>query len=258
MTPASQLESPWYEGTFDRTWLAIYAHRGDEEADREAAAVIERLDLQVDDRILDVACGAGRHARGFARRGLRVTGVDLSEDLLEVAREASPLLPGRPNYMRRDARRLPFQRQFEAAVSMFTSIGYFDGPQDDREIFRGVARGLVRGGRFLLDFLNEAQVRADLVPEEEREVGPYLVRIRRHIADTRAGPAVVKRVEAHEPLSDRLEAAFSERVRLYTPKEIDCLLRAGGLEPVGEPLGDVYGAPFTEQAERYVRIAAAS
>ena len=75
-----------------------------------------------------------------------MTGVDLSEPMLEEARARSPNLPGTPLYVRWDARDLPFREQFDGAVSLFTSFGYFDDAEDDRRILRGVARALVPGG----------------------------------------------------------------------------------------------------------------
>lgn len=256
MPPASLPDAPWYKHAFDRTWLRIYAHRDDASADAEAGAVVERLGLGVGHSILDVGCGSGRHARGFARRGLLVTGVDLSRAMLDVAREKSPHLPGKPNYLRWDARKLPFRGQFDAAVSMFTSIGYTRSPRDDYDTFCGVARALKRGGHYLLDFLNEAQVRANLVAEDEKSIDTLRVTFRRRIAEhTTGGPMVIKDVEAVDARSGRVETSFQERVRLYTREDIDRLLRDAGLEPEGEPLGDVFGAPFSESAERLVRIA---
>jgi SAM-dependent methyltransferase len=256
MPQASSPEAPWFVRAFDRTWLTIYAHRGDEEAEAACPGIVRLLGARANDRVLDVGCGGGRYARALARRGLRVTGVDLSEDLLAVARTASPHLPGKPDYLRRDARHLPFARQFRAAISMFTSFGYFDDRADDLAIFRGVARALVPGGRFLVDYLNEARVRADLVAEEEVADGPLRLRFVRRIEDTPAGPCVFKRVEASEPESERVQAAFEERVRLYTCAEIDDLLAEAGFVPSGRPLGGVDGEPFDERAPRLVRLAA--
>ena len=255
MPLASLPDAPWYEGAFDRTWLRVYAHRSDEAAYREAGAIVDLLGLKPGDRILDVACGAGRHARGFARRGMRVTGVDLSRDLIAVAREQSPYLPGKPDFLRWDARRLPFVGQFDAAVSMFTSFGYFDTPKDDVAIFSGAARALVRGGRFLVDFLNEEEVRAHLVASEQEDLGTVRVRIGRRIGETPYGPAVFKQVEACDRDTGVVQAEFEERVRLYTREEIDGLLTAAGLVPTGAPLGDVFGAPFGPDAPRLVRVA---
>ena len=148
---ASRRESPWFVQAFERIYLHVYPHRDDTEAERHADVVLDLLDVRPGSRILDVGCGAGRHARALARRGVRVTGVDLSAELLEEARERSPGTPGSPTYIQWDARELPFRAQFEGAISMFTSFGYFEERADDLRLMQGVARALLPGSRFVVD-----------------------------------------------------------------------------------------------------------
>lgn len=256
MVQASPLDDPWFVQAFDHTWLRLYAHRDDTEAAAAAPGISKLLGLKPGQRILDVGCGGGRYARALADRGYRVTGVDLSADLLEVARENSPLLPGKPDYFRCDIRRMPFARQFHAAISMFTSFGYFDRREDDLAIFRGVHRALVSRGRFLVDFLNQSQVRAGLVAEEQRDDGIMRVDVERRIADGPFGPCVFKRIHASDSVSGVALASFEERVRLYTADEVDGLLEEVGFTPVGDRYGDVHGAAFDDAAPRLVRVVA--
>src|SRR5206468_2227743 len=99
-------------------------------------------DLGNGGRILDVACGAGRHTIDLAKRGYRVTGFDLSSPLLAEARKAARTAGVKPTFVQGDMRRLPYRNAFEAAISMFTSFGYFDRPEEDRQVLRGIARAL--------------------------------------------------------------------------------------------------------------------
>lgn len=255
MPQALRPSDPWFVKAFDRHWLRLYAHRDDAEAQARTGDIVRLLGVRAGHRVLDAGCGAGRYCRAFAARGFRVTGVDLSSDLLDVARESSPALPGAPQYHRGDVRQLPFFQQFEAAISMFTSFGYFEDRSDDVRIFQGIHRALVPGGRFVLDFLNEAQVRASLIASEEREQDTIRVSITRRIEDSPAGPVVHKHVLARDRGSDRLITSFDERVRLYTAEEVDALLVEAGLEPEGQPMGEVDGRPLTPDAPRLVRVA---
>lgn len=256
MQPSASREEPWFVRAFDRIYLDVYPHRDDAEAERHADSIVRLLGLRAGQRILDVACGAGRYARAFARRGLRVTGIDLSPSLLEEARDQSGGLPGAPMYVRWDMRQLPFVGQFEGAVSLFTSFGYTERREDDLALMQGVHRSLVRGGSFLLDFLNEAGVRAGLEPSSASDRSRYHLTIERRVdEDAAGGPRVHKRVVVRGRRAGLVTSTFEESVRLYTREDVDGLLADAGLVPQGEPLGDLDGRPFSPDAPRLIRVA---
>jgi SAM-dependent methyltransferase len=256
MEPTHAVESPWYVRAFDRFYLQLYAHRDDAEARRHAPLLVRLLGVRAGQRVLDAGCGAGRYCRALAARGLRMTGVDLSEPLLAEARERSPSLPGTPAYLRWDLRHLPFQRQFEGALSMFTSFGYFETRAEDVDIMRGVRDALVPGGRLVLDYLNEGFVRDRLVPESVEVRDGIEIRVRRRIDDAApGGPRVLKEVEARSLETRLVETSYEERVRLYAPAEIDEMLGEGGLVPLGKALGDFDERPASRDAPRYLRVA---
>jgi SAM-dependent methyltransferase len=256
MPPGPASDGAWWERAFGPAYLAAYPHRGDEEARRHAPVVASLIALRAGDRVLDLACGEGRYARALAAAGMRVTGVDLSEDLLAVARRASPSLPGAPCYLRCDMRRLPFEQQFEGAVSLFTSFGYFDRAEDDARVLEGVHRALVPGGRFLLDFLHAAAVRATLEPRGESREGPWAVHASRRLDEgAPGGPRVRKDTEVRDARTGRVVWRVEESVRLYAPEELDGMLRAAGLEPEGGPRGGLDGRPFDAASPRWVRVA---
>ncbi|MFV1958603.1 MAG: class I SAM-dependent methyltransferase [Planctomycetota bacterium] len=256
-SPARAAEEPWYFRAFERIYLEVYPHRDDDEAERHVPQVLGLLGVKLQGQVLDVACGAGRYARAMARRGVRVTGVDLSEDLLESAREQSPGIPGAPTYIRWDIRDLPFRSQFDGAVSLFTSFGYFEDPADDARLMRGVYRSLRPGGRFLVDYLNTPRVRRHLEPVTDRMTGRLCVRLERHIEeDGPLGPRVIKQVRATHRESGLELASYEERVRLYTPEEVDGLLQDAGFELLGPARGSLEGDPYDAEASpRFVRVA---
>lgn len=250
-------QQPWYVEAFDRTYLRLYSHRNAEEAERRAPDILRLVGLRAGHRVLDIACGEGRYARAFQTRGLRVTGVDLSKDLLEEARERARLLPGSPLYVHGDMRRLPFHAQFDGAVSLFTSIGYFETEADDAKVFAGAARALVPGGRFLVDFFNAERVRNELVPEETRHEPGHRVEIERRIDESApGGPRVNKRVRVFEDLTQMLVKDYEESVRLYGADDLTRLMSGAGLGIVHGPLGDVDGRAFDADAPRLVLVGA--
>lgn len=116
---------------------------------RETSRILEVLGLPVGARVLDAACGQGRHAHLLAEAGLDVEGVDYSEDLLARARArgTGPAL----RYTRADIRRLPAEwtADFDAVVSLATSFGFFRDPRDDVAALAEFARVLAPHGTLL-------------------------------------------------------------------------------------------------------------
>src|SRR3989449_2744060 len=141
----------WFEDFFGSDYLIRYVHP---ETPSQVEAIDKILHLRKGGRILDVACGAGRHTIELAKRGYRVTGFDLSAPLLAEARKAARTAGVKPTFVQGDIRRLPYRNAFDAASSMFTSFGYFDLPAGDRQGLRGVDRALRRREKFLVELFN--------------------------------------------------------------------------------------------------------
>lgn len=155
----------WWEGYFDEAFLKIYrALLPDDEAEDEAEAVMAALDLEPGARLLDLACGWGRHAIPLARSGCEVTGLDLSEVLLDAARAAGDAAGVPVEWVQGDMRDPPVRGSFDAVVSLFSSFGYSASDEDDLAVLRSVRRLLRPGGRLLLETMHR-----DLVAREFAE-----------------------------------------------------------------------------------------
>ncbi len=192
-------------------------------------------------RVLDVGCGTGRHARALAAAGARPIGLDLSAALLRRAREAGVPL------VRADMRALPIRpRSMDLVVNLFTSFGYFEHEADHRQVLEGIARCLVDGGWFAMDFLNADTVRAGLVAKEEQVLGGKRVRITRALEQE--GRRVVKTIQVPDG------GEFIERVRLFSPEELSSMLAGAGL-PVQTRFGDYDGGPLRPGAPRVILLA---
>ncbi|MBI4248581.1 MAG: class I SAM-dependent methyltransferase [Elusimicrobia bacterium] len=109
-------------------------------------------------KILDLCCGVGRHSLELARRGYRVTGVDISSKYLAEARRQARLQKISVEFLRRDMRRVGFERTFDAVINLYTSFGYFSRASDDYQVLCGVYRALKPGGKFLLEIANYSRV----------------------------------------------------------------------------------------------------
>ena len=207
----------WFEEWFGEEYLQLYPHRDAAEAERAVALILDRVDFVPGWRVLDVACGAGRHARAFEAAGARCFGLDLSAALLRVARgvTAAPLV-------RADMRALPVRsRSMDLTVNLFTSFGYFERDAEHAAALREMVATLRPGGWFAIDFLNAAAVRARLVARETQRVDGTEVRIGRSVSPD--GRFVRKTIEG--PSGRR----FTERVRLFHGGEIESMLAAAGV-----------------------------
>ncbi len=125
----------------------------------EASAAWKALKLKRGSRVLDLACGTGRHSILLARRGASVLGVDKTPSYLKEARRRAGALRN-CRFALGDMRRLPFENEFDAAMNLWTSFGYFAKESEDLQALRGVARALKPGGLFLIELVDHAWVRA--------------------------------------------------------------------------------------------------
>ncbi len=233
----------WFEAWFGEEYLALYPHRDAEDAARLVALLHRVLGWGPGWRVLDIACGPGRHAAALDGEGMRVVGLDLSLALLRRARTVtgSPLV-------RADMRALPVRPgSMDAALSLFTSFGYFETDAEHAETLREMAGTVRPGGWFVLDFLNADAVRASVARLEPGLLVPGEAgsRVRRSL--TPDGARVVKDIL----LPDGRH--FLERVRLFSPAELERLLAGAGVE-CRHRFGDYAGGPLAADAPRCLLV----
>lgn len=226
----------WFERSFREDYLLVYRHRDDASADREIANMLDRLPVKPTGRVLDLCCGSGRHSRALARRGYDVVGVDLSPVLLELAEEQNIY----PNltFVRCDMRAIPFEEEFDIVVNLFTSFGYFATDEENARVVQNMCRALKPGGEAVIDYLNPAYVRANLVPRSEREEHGLFIEETRWIEDGFVKKRIVVRdAESPEPRE------YQEQVRLYEAYEMVRMLEAAGFGDL-QMFGDYAYGPY--------------
>jgi SAM-dependent methyltransferase len=145
----------WFEPVADHLGGAYLRYSFTKGTDQEVAFLVEVLGLRPGERVLDVGCGPGRHAHALGRAGIEVVGVDISARFVELAATGAP--PG-VRFERLDARALPFEGEFDAAISLcqgaFGLVGAGPGTapapaaiDPDGEVLNGMARAIRPGGR---------------------------------------------------------------------------------------------------------------
>lgn len=231
---------PWFKKAFGKHYLSLYASRDLGEAERylDFLADFARL-KECNGRVFDCACGAGRHSALLHLRGIHVTGLDFSADLLREAKKA-----GLPRLVRGDMRRLPFKPVFERVLSLFTSFGYFEDDSENASVLGEMAGVLRSGGLLLLDYLNPATVRESDWTEVEWKDGR--ARNKKEII----GDRVVKTWRL-TPADGTPEFDYREEVKLYPPEWFREQAGERGLGLVSL-VGDYKGAEFTAESPRSI------
>ena len=145
----------WYEQLFEN-YAATYDNESFVQGTAGEVDFIEQeIGCRKTERILDVGCGTGRHAIELTRRGYNVTGVDLSESQLKRAREKAEALGLTIGFHRLDARKLPFENEFDLAIMLCEgSFPLMETDEMNFEILKGATRALKAGGKFIFTTLN--------------------------------------------------------------------------------------------------------
>ncbi|MFN8776814.1 MAG: SAM-dependent methyltransferase [Flavobacteriales bacterium] len=236
----------WFEAWFDSPYYALlYRHRNRDEAASFLDLLIEEAGLKPGNRVLDLACGQGRHSIHLAARGLDVMGIDLSARSIEVA--AASARPGL-RFERADMREFQIDRIFDAILNLFTSFGYFGAERENHQVLERAALHLKPKGIFVLDYLNSIQVRARLVPLEEVMRDGIRFIISRRIESMH----VVKEIHVED---GDYRFSFMERVQLFDLPTLLAMLGTHGLK-VTHTFGDYRLGPFdAAESERLILVA---
>jgi len=206
----------------------------------EADLIEKRGRLAPGARVLDAPCGDGRIALELASRGYRVTGVDLSPDLVNDAREAARERGLDATFEVRDMRELPWPRAFDAAFCFGNSFPYFDDEGNAR-FLRSAREALLPAGRLILDVPTVAEAFFPHFKEYSSSWGEL-------------GGILILRKARHHPTLSRttteytfLRGADVERktasYRIYAYADLVRLLGEAGFPKV-EAFGSASGDPF--------------
>lgn len=178
----------WFATWFNSHYYHIlYKNRDNTEAEKFVKNLIDKLDIPKGSRILDLACGKGRHSLQFQKAGYEVIGVDLAE---ESILEAKKLEKEGLEFYVHDMRDLYWSEHFDLVANLFTSFGYFHNAEDDQKTINSVAEALNSRGVFILDFLNAVKVKANLLGYEEKVIEEVKFEITRSVENG----VIIKRI----------------------------------------------------------------
>ena len=200
--------------------------------------------------LLDVACGPGRYAVPFARRGFTVTAIDSTPFLLDKAREYGAAQNVDVEWIPEDMRRFTRPDAFDLAINLYTSLGFFDDPADNQHVLERVHNSLRAKGVFVIDVVGK-----EIIARKFQQTGSHvlpdgtMVVQRRTLINSWSGME-------NEWLFVKDDAVKRYRIRhwLYSGQELKHMLMSAGFDHV-ELFGDYGGAPYGPDARRLVAVA---
>jgi SAM-dependent methyltransferase len=234
----------WFANWFDSPYYhVLYQNHNEQDAQRFIDNLLNHLtpqyenaetqsegipmgNLIADTRILDLACGKGRHSCQIAAKGFDVTGLDLSESSIKFAQQ---LETETLHFYQHDMRKAFRINYYDFIFNFFTSFGYFDADKDNLITLKHINSGLKPDGIFIMDYFNSQWVKDTLKTGYLQTTGGIDFHIEKHI---RKGH-VIKKIAFQ---ADGKDFKFQEKVRLFTLKDFQQLYAQSGLE-----IMDLYG-----------------
>ncbi len=239
----------WFSTWFDSPYYhLLYQHRDEQEAEFFIQNLLTYLKLPKSSRILDLACGKGRHSLFLHRQGYEVVGADLAAESIKAAQsQAGEGL----QFVVHDMRQPLDMGDFDAVFNLFTSFGYFETEEEHQQSLASAA-ALIRNkkGVVVIDFMNAYKVIQTLVLAEEKQVGELVFRLRRRVENG----YIVKEI-AFEDKGQSYR--FREQVRAFRLADFEQMFSPLGLQ-IEAVFGDYALNPFVlEESDRLILILSA-
>ncbi|MBZ4034659.1 class I SAM-dependent methyltransferase [Flavobacterium sp. 17A] len=209
----------WYSSWFDTPYYHIlYKDRNYREAQIFMDNLTHYLNLPEKAKVLDLACGKGRHSIYLNQLGFNVLGADLSENSInEASKNSNETLHFKVHDMRE-----PFEEKFDAIFNLFTSFGYFESDDDNLTTLKAIKESLSEYGFAVIDFMNVTNVIENLVPEEVKTVDEIDFHIKRYVEDGH----IFKEIDFED---QGRKFHFTEKVKALTLKDFQELMDEAGI-----------------------------
>jgi SAM-dependent methyltransferase len=237
----------WFASWFDSPYYHIlYQHRDDAEAQFFIDNLLSEIKLPEHARLLDLACGKGRHSIYLHSKGFNVVGADLSPESIAAANLSKT---EGLEFVVHDMRETLKMGDFDAVLNLFTSFGYFNSEEEHLTVLNA-AKSLIinKKGVLVIDFMNARKVINNLLLSEQKEVQGIVFNIRRFVENG----YIVKEIS----FTDKGESyRFQERVRAFSLADFQDLLTKAGMQ-IKKYFGNYALAPYTaDNSDRLIIIA---
>ena len=209
----------WFASWFDTPYYHIlYKDRNYREAQIFMDNLTHYLNLPEHAKVLDLACGKGRHSIYLNQLGFTVLGVDLSEKSIETANKNT----NKTLHFQIHDMREPLNEKFDAVFNLFTSFGYFENDEDNLKTLIAIKEMLSEYGFAVIDFMNVPFVLDNLVAEETKTVDEIDFHLKRYLKDG----FIVKEIDFED---NGEKYHFEEKVRALTLDDFNKMMNEAGI-----------------------------
>ena len=211
----------WFANWFDSPYYhTLYKNRDDREAQFFIDNLIDYLQIAKGSKVIDIACGKGRHAKYFNKKGMNVVGVDLSKNSIKIAKKDENR---NLQFSVHDMRDNYCENNFDLVTNLFTSFGYFKDDKDEQKAINAMANNLKKEGILIIDFMNVSKVITNLVLNEQKKIDNIKFDIERSIKDG----YIIKDIRITD---GEKEHQFQEKVKAITLNDYSEFITNAGLK----------------------------
>ena len=237
-------KTSWYASWFDTPYYhLLYKERNQTEAQMFMDNLTNYLNISEGSKILDLACGKGRHSKYLNSIGYNVTGVDLSINSIAFAKKFEN------ENLHFDVHNMckPYNEKFDAIFNLFTSFGYFNKEENNLNTIKAIKADLNEFGFGVIDFMNSQHIIDNLVPENKKKVEGITFHQKRYVKDD----YIFKDINF---TAEGKEFSFQERVRAFTLQDFEYLFEKADVHLL-DIFGDYKLNGFDEKnSERLIMI----
>jgi len=217
----------WFANWFDSPYYhTLYKNRDEKEAQVFIDNLIDYLQIPKGSKLIDIACGKGRHAKYFNKKGMDVVGVDLSQNSINTAKKDENK---NLQFSVHDMRENYQENSFDVVTNLFTSFGYFENNKDEQKAINAMANNLKKEGILIIDFMNAKKVIANLVLKEQKTINNIQFDITRQVKDG----FIIKDIRITD---GKEEQQFQEKVKAITLADYSEFITNAGLKII-----DIFG-----------------
>lgn len=218
-----------------------------EDTDNQVDFIIKTLELNGSERILDLACGFGRHSLAFARRGFSVVGVDITKEYIDDAVKTAMKSSLNVEFIHSDIRDISFQNEFDVVLNLADgAIGYLETDEENLKIFDVIAKALKSGGKHFMDVCS-AEHAEMYFPKRHWEAGDKALAL----AEFDWNPETRRMLFGgwdimYGELAEKPDVVSGNPTRLYSISELETVFQSRQMRMVST-FSDYYGKPASNK-----------